>query len=275
MIERNLSDHVGDQRRNADQALAELGDAYYRRQVEGQRALDRWEAARASKSLWKRLRGIETPEEAAAWGGTRDALSHLDSAKATFEAAKVEHQKLITGERGEQVLLDHLADRPHQWIVFNGYRNRRGEIDHLVLGPMGLWAIEVKNRRVLLEVSGQNWVAHKLDRAGKIVGEEPAADRGGQGRNWGRQVAEPAELLTDHLADKGHLIPVRTAVLLVKPGATVRRSTDPGIDLVTADLSELDRAMKMLSHRLDEVTVAALAELIESHHQANAAHRSA
>lgn len=273
MIERNLSDHVGDQRRDADQALAELGDAYYRRQVEGQRALDRWEAARASKSWWKRLRGAETPEEAAAWGGTREALSDLDQAKAAFEEAKIQHQKLTSGERGEQVLLDHLADRPHQWIVFNGYRNRRGEVDHLVLGPMGLWAVEVKNRRVLLDVFGQSWVANKLDSSGKIVGDEPAADRGGQGRNWGRQVAEPAELLADHLADKGHPVPVRTAVLLVKPGAKVGRATDPGIDLVTADLAEFDRAMKLLSHRLDEAEVAALAELIESHHQYHAARR--
>ncbi|MEL6983339.1 MAG: nuclease-related domain-containing protein [Actinomycetota bacterium] len=275
MIERNLSDHVGDQRREADQALAELGDAYYRRQVEGQRALDRWEAARASKSWWKRVRGVETPEEAAAWGGTRAALADLDEAKSAFETGKINQQKLVTGEQGERVLLDHLSDRPHQWVVFNGYRNRRGEIDHLVLGPMGLWAVEVKNRRVLLEVSGQEWVANKLDTAGKVVGEEPAADQGGQGRNWGRQVAEPAELLADHLADKGQVIPVRTAVLLVKPGAKVGRSTDPGIDLVTADLFELDRAIKMLSHPLDEAEVAALAELIESHHHYHAARRSA
>ena len=270
MIERNLSDHVGEQRRNAEQAIAELGDAYHRREVEGQRALDRWEAARASKSLWNRLRGVETPEEAAAWGGTRNALSNLDTARAELDEAKVDRDKLVTGETGEQVLLDRLADRPNQWIVFNGYRNRRGEIDHLVLGPLGLWAVEVKNRRVLLDVSGQDWVAHTLDGAGKVVGEEPAADRGGQGRNWGRQVAEPAELLAHRLADKGHPITIRTAVMLVRPGAAVTRSTDPGIDLVTAELAELDRAMQMLAEPLDEAEVAVIAELIEADHQHHA-----
>ncbi len=269
MIERNLSDHVGDQRREAEQSIADLGDTYYRRQVEGQRALERWEAARASKSLWKRLRRVETPEEAAAWGGTRDALSNLDAAEAELGQAKIGRERLAAGDRGERVIPDYLSDRPHQWIVFNGYRNRRGEIDHLVLGPLGLWAVEVKNQRVLLDVSGQNWMAHKLDKAGKVVGEQPAADRGGTGRNWGRQVAEPAETLADHLTSGGHSVPVQTAVVLVRPGAVVARCTDPGVDLVTADLSDLDRAMKMLANPLDEGDIAAIAERIEAGHRPN------
>lgn len=269
MIERNLSDQVGHWRREAEQSIAELGDVYYRRQVEGQRALDRWEAARASKSLWKRLRGVETPEEAAAWGATRDALANLDAAEAELGRAKIDGERLAAGERGERVIPEYLVDRPHQWIVFNGYRNRRGEVDHLILGPLGLWAVEVKNQRVLLDVSGQDWVAHKLDKAGKVVGEQPAADAGGLGRNWGRQVAEPAEVLADHLAAGGQPVTVQTAVVLVRPGANVARCINPGVDLVTADLSDLDRAMKMLATPLDEAAVAAIAERIEASHRPN------
>ncbi len=271
MIERNLSDHVGDRRREAEQSIADLGNAYYRRQVEGQRALERWEAAKASKSLWKRLRRVETPEEAAAWDRTRDALTNLDAAEAELDQAKIGRERLAAGDRGERVIPDHLRDRSNQWIVFNGYRNRRGEIDHLILGPLGLWAVEVKNQRVLLDVSGQNWMAHKLDTSGKVVGEQPATDRDGTGRNWGRQVAEPAEVLADNLTAAGHPIPIQTAVILVKPGAVVARCTDPGVDLVTADLSDLDRAMKMLAHRLDEGDIAVIAERIEAGHRPSGA----
>ena len=41
--------------------------------------------------------------------------------------------------------LDNALD--DSWTLFKGYRNRAGEIDYLLIGPTGLFAIEVKARQ--------------------------------------------------------------------------------------------------------------------------------
>ena len=55
------------------------------------------------------------------------------------------------------------------WTLFRGYRNRRGEIDHLLLGPRGLFAIEVKNLNATVHIDGDRWRADKYDRYGNLV----------------------------------------------------------------------------------------------------------
>ena len=44
-----------------------------------------------------------------------------------------------------------------EWTLIRGYRNRRGEIDHLLLGPRGLAAIEGKHRNALVHCDGDHW----------------------------------------------------------------------------------------------------------------------
>ena len=43
------------------------------------------------------------------------------------------------------------------WTLLRGYRNRRGEIDQLLLGSRGLFAIEVKNLNATVHVDGDRW----------------------------------------------------------------------------------------------------------------------
>ncbi len=47
----------------------------------------------------------------------------------------------VAAEDQMTVALQRLSD---DWLLFRGYVNRRGEVDHLVVGPGGIWAIEVK-----------------------------------------------------------------------------------------------------------------------------------
>jgi len=42
-------------------------------------------------------------------------------------------------------------------VLFSGYRNRRGEIDGLLLGPSGLFAYEVKYHNATVYISGDDW----------------------------------------------------------------------------------------------------------------------
>jgi Nuclease-related domain len=55
-------------------------------------------------------------------------------------------EKIRAGIAGEQLVATELGRAlDADWTLLRGYRNRRGEIDHLLLGPKGLFAIEVKN----------------------------------------------------------------------------------------------------------------------------------
>ena len=57
----------------------------------------------------------------------------------------------MAGIEGEQLVasgLGHVLN--DEWTLIRGYRNKRGEIDHLLLGPHGLIAIEGKHRNALV-----------------------------------------------------------------------------------------------------------------------------
>jgi Nuclease-related domain len=76
------------------------------------------------------------------------------------------------------------------WTLLRGYRNRRGEIDHLLLGPRGLFAIEVKNINATVRIDGHRWRADKYDNYGNLVEQRPVTDR--TGRSPSEQLNEPA-----------------------------------------------------------------------------------
>lgn len=46
--------------------------------------------------------------------------------------------------------LSVLSVLSNDWRLFRGYANRRGEVDLLLVGPQGIWAVEVKGRAVVV-----------------------------------------------------------------------------------------------------------------------------
>jgi hypothetical protein len=84
----------------------------------------------------------------------------------------------IAGEELVAVELGRALD--DNWTLLRGYRNRRGEIDHLLLGPQGLFAIEVKNLNATVHIDGDRWQADKYDNYGNLVEQRPIADRKGR-----------------------------------------------------------------------------------------------
>ena len=90
-------------------------------------------------------------------------------------------EKLMAGIAGEQLVAVELGRAlDDDWTLLRGYRNRRGEIDHLLLGPRGLFAIEVKNLNATVYVDGDRWRADKYDNYGNLVEQRPIADRRGR-----------------------------------------------------------------------------------------------
>lgn len=122
----------------------------------------------------------------------------------------------IAAEDQMTFALQRLSD---DWLLFRGYANRRGEVDHLLVGPSGIWAIEVKGRSVCIHVDGDQWRYEKFDRYGNLVGQGMLADR--RGRSWGRQVIDIAHDLEAFLNSRGATVTVQTAVVVIHSRASL------------------------------------------------------
>src|SRR5271167_4689665 len=127
------------------------------------RAQHRWWAwLRLAVAGWKEKRGVPRPPIPAA--------GHTDT-----------EEKLLAGIAGEQQVAVELGlALDDEWTLLRGYRNRRGEIDHLLPGPQGLFAIEVKNLNATVHVDGDRWRADKYDNYGNLVEQRTIADRTGR-----------------------------------------------------------------------------------------------
>ena len=159
------------------------------------RAQHRWWAwLRLALAGWKEKRGVPRPPIPAA--------GHTDT-----------EEKLLAGIAGEQQVAVELGRAlDDEWTLLRGYRNRRGEIDHLLLGPQGLFAIEVKNLNATVHVDGDRWRADKYDNYGNLVEQRPIADA--KGRSPSAQLNEPAGDLERFLRERGQPVTVRRVVIL-------------------------------------------------------------
>jgi hypothetical protein len=96
------------------------------------------------------------------------------------------------GRRVAEELAEALDD---ECILLRGYCNSRGEIDALLLGPRGLFAIEEKYRSVRVNIRGDEWTAEQIDKYGKTRSARfPIRD--GKGRSQSEQVKEPVAALS-------------------------------------------------------------------------------
>src|ERR1051326_7570745 len=114
---------------------------------------------------------------------------------------------LMAGAEGERLVAAGLGRAlDDHWALIRGYRNRRGEIDHLLLGPRGLLAIEGKHRAAPVHCAGAHWWYTKSAACGNGVDRGELADR--RGRSPSQRVNEPASQLEDFLRARGHPVAI-------------------------------------------------------------------
>src|ERR1700733_12521863 len=168
-------------------------------------------------------------------------------------------ERLRAGIEGEQRVAAELGRvLSDEWTLLHGYLNRRGEIDHLLLGPSGLFAIEVKTVNATVHIDGDRWRADKYDRYGNLVEQRPIADR--KGRSPSRQLNEPAAELESFLHRRGQRVQVQRVVLLthdrsrlsVVQSPTVQVGTSVGylLNLARTSGDRLGGTHQAQSHRL-------------------------
>jgi hypothetical protein len=180
---------------------------------------------------------------------------------------------LAAGISGEQIAETGLADiLGDDWTLLRGYRNRRGEIDHLLLGPMGLVAIEVKHRNATVHCNGDDWWFTKYDRYGTPVEEGILSDR--RGRSPSRQLNEPADQLQRFLGDRGCPIPVQRVVLFTHPRSKLGDCRNATVHIAIS----VDSVAALLAHSAQAIPAGQLVrlrQLIERDHRFHEANRLA
>jgi len=156
-----------------------------------------------------------------------------------------------------------------EWLLFRGYHNGRGEIDGLLLGPLGLFAYEVKYVNATVYIRGDNWAREKYDKYGNLVeAREPMTDRGQRRRSPSQQVNEPADALTGWLARRGHPVEITRAVLLTHPKARIGSSSGATVRVETS-VSGLLRLVQEARPTLTARQATAIAEVIRRDHEHN------
>jgi len=211
------------------------------RQKEQEAVQARYEEALAEhhayvESLRSERRNARTNRRFRTWLTLRLAVRRAQQApperpRIAIEASD-EEEILSAGARGEQIAVSRFESGLNSdWYLFRGYRNRGGEIDQLLVGPTGLYAVEVKYLNAIVECEGDEWWSQRYDKYGNLMRQGAIVDGGG--RSPSQQVNTSADALEQFLGSRGHAIPIRRIVLLTHPNSMVAYCGNQTVDLVT------------------------------------------
>jgi hypothetical protein len=267
-----LSDHVGDllkqskQRATRDQQRAadKLSTALRQHQVKVRQAETVRDRARADRRWLAWFRAALA---------VRRLRRRAPAPARLIQPATNEEGKLQAGLAGEQIVANELGRQLNDdWLLLRGYHNKRGEIDHLLLGPRGLVAIEVKNINGTVHCVGDRWRIDKYDRYGNLVEQSEVLDHGQRRRSPSEQLNEPADLLTEFLRSRGQPVEILRVVLLTHQRAKIGTSRGATVSIFT-DPTEVLNLMRKVPQPLNAATRTKLEELIVQDHQHHASRR--
>jgi hypothetical protein len=220
------------------------------------RARARRDEALARRRPWAWIRGVF-----AVWAQRR----RVPQRPAPVIAPTDKEESIAAGMAGEQQVAVELGEvLGDEWLLFRGYRNRRGEIDHLLLGPSGVFAIEVKYHNATMYVTGDDWRFEKFDRWGNRVEEGRVADR--TGRSPSVQLNEPADELEKFLSSRGQPVSVTRIVILNHPRSRVGGRRNATVHLATSSRYVVDLVRKS-PFEFSDARRAQLRSLIERDHR--------
>lgn len=251
--------HRAERRRNRAELDSETAKDIHGR---AQRKLD--EAAQ-NKSWWKKRRAIVTPEETKAQGRVEETHRAMQAAAAIYQDLINTVSQQAAGVEGELELVKQLSILlSDDWLMMRGYNSRCGETDCVLVGPSGIWAVEVKATSLRLFVDGDSWQYERVNRRGDVVDRGEALTH--SGKRWDRQVIDVAEYLSRLLSDNDQAMKIHTAVLIMHGDGSVALCRNASVDHVSADPDQLIDAIEELAAPLPRARADKLASLIRSDH---------
>ena len=81
----------------------------------------------------------------------------------------------VKGLEGENTVLNYLNTLPKNYFVFHDVTlpKKKGNIDHVVIGPNGIFVKETKNYSGMYSIKGDKWYYHRKGRAKKKIDKNP------------------------------------------------------------------------------------------------------
>ncbi|HEX6075025.1 MAG TPA: nuclease-related domain-containing protein [Micromonosporaceae bacterium] len=262
-----LSDHGGQQLRRSRERLRAAESNLIGWQKKHSRASQDLRGARRAKPIWRRIFFLSTAEERDARGRVEEARRQIHHADQAVQQADNRIRQQSAGAWGEDALAEALSYQlSDDWVLLRGYRNRRGETDHLLVGPTGLWAVEVKYRRIRINFDRREWWYEKLDAYGNVVDTGWAVD--GRDRTWDRQVNEVAGDLATWLRRNGHQVWVHTAVMVMHEDAQLGPGKNTKVSVVgTRPKHLLDAIAQRGDARLSRQVCQEIVSLVQRDHR--------
>jgi hypothetical protein len=259
-----LSNHPGDmlddvtRRRQAARSRAQdtYEDALVQHQARVQTIRVKRDRARRNHQWWAWLRLVFAVRAGQRRAPGKPVPDQPDTDAEEKIRAGIAGERLVAAELGRA-----LGD---DWTLLHGYRNRRGEIDHLLLGPHGLFAIEVKNINATVHVDGDRWRADKYDNYGNLVEQRPIADR--KGRAPSEQLNEPAAELERFLHERGQPVAIQRVVVLAHSRSRLGPSRHLTVQVGTSAGYVLSLIRASEQARLDERRRTEIQRLIRKDH---------
>ena len=251
---------------------AEFAEALARHQLLVRRASNARDRARDQRRWLTWLRGALAVRKLRRLAPVPPVAWALPVRPPTVTAPPDDEQKLAAGVAGEQQAAREfgrvLGD---DWVLIRGYCNKRGEIDHVLLGPPGLIAIESKHLNATVSCDGDDWRFEKFDRSGHLIERGSISDRGG--RSPSVQLNEPADMLEEFLSTRAGKVSMLRVVLLTHPGSRRGRCRKPTVHVATSAALLADQLNDM-PPVLSASQRARLEELIARDHRFHEARRS-
>ena len=183
------------------------------------------ELAETARTAFRHLRLFQG---AGAWWRHRSLLKRGDPQAPLLEGPTVEEQRRqADADAGQRLGADLLAALPGAaWTLLKGYQNHKGDIDYLVIGPVGVLALACQHLSGTIICTKDRWMRQKYDPKGAPVTQVPIVDR--TGRTPTQQLNESVTVLIEGLSRKGVNCEISRAVVLTHPDvrlSTVEAST--------------------------------------------------
>ena len=138
------------------------------------------------------------------------------------------------GAEGERRVADRLAAQlDDQWTMLSGYNGSGGEIDRIIVGPLGACALEIKYLNGNVTVNGDSWLISRYDSYGNEVEHyQPMTDKAGHSPS--QQLNMAVKPLQDFLSQRKLLRRMVTAVVLSHDRSFIEVARNQAVDNVTA-----------------------------------------
>lgn len=137
------------------------------------------------------------------------------------------------GARGEDATLQILSSLPDSYSIFNqvylpNKESRTGntELDFIVVGPNGVFVIEVKhnNSKIIGTEHGKEWIVYKVGRKGTPYKASM--------RNPIKQLKRQISALSNFTKKRGHKIWIEGIVFLSNPHSSFEFNGEPSVQIL-------------------------------------------